>query len=91
MVTEHIHEVSAALRQIFATLFPVAESPFVANTLLEILGESVEKSFELGTEGKLSPPQKLASVAKQRYRKTVDDYLLHIRLIRISRYPGVPL
>ncbi|GAB1208295.1 hypothetical protein APSETT445_007039 [Aspergillus pseudonomiae] len=50
---EHIHEVSAALRQIFATLFPVAESPFVANTLLEILGESVEKSFELGTEEKL--------------------------------------
>ncbi|OGM51318.1 HEAT repeat protein [Aspergillus bombycis] len=50
---EHIHEVSAALRQIFATLFPIAESPFVANTLLEILGESVEKSFESGTEEKL--------------------------------------
>ncbi|KAF7617583.1 cell cycle-associated protein [Aspergillus flavus] len=50
---EHIHEVSAALRQIFATLFPIAESPFVANTLLEILGESVEKSFESGTEEKM--------------------------------------
>lgn len=51
---EYIHEVSASLRQIFATLFPVAESPFVANTLLEILGESVEKSFESGTEEKMS-------------------------------------
>ncbi|BAE58712.1 unnamed protein product [Aspergillus oryzae RIB40] len=50
---EHIHEVSAALRQIFATLFPIAESPFVANTLLEILGESVEKSFESGMEEKM--------------------------------------
>ncbi|KAE8415009.1 putative death-receptor fusion protein-domain-containing protein [Aspergillus pseudocaelatus] len=50
---EHIHEVSAALRQIFASLFPIAESPFVANTLLEILGESMEKSFESGTEEKM--------------------------------------
>ncbi|KAF7591447.1 hypothetical protein BBP40_001550 [Aspergillus hancockii] len=50
---EHIHEVSAALRQIFATLFPVAESPFVANTLLEILSESTEKCFETGAEEKI--------------------------------------
>ncbi|KAE8356377.1 putative death-receptor fusion protein-domain-containing protein [Aspergillus coremiiformis] len=51
---EHISAVCASLRQIFATLFPVAESPYVANTLLEILSESAEKSFESGTEDKIS-------------------------------------
>ncbi|KAE8149507.1 putative death-receptor fusion protein-domain-containing protein [Aspergillus avenaceus] len=50
---DHIHEVCASLRQIFSTLFPVAESPFVANALLEILGESVQKCFESGAEEKV--------------------------------------
>jgi hypothetical protein len=75
---EHIHEVSAALRQIFATLFPVAESPFVANTLLEILSESIEKCLESGAEGKSSCLRRLETDAKHMIRENLDDPVLHV-------------
>ncbi|PYI07666.1 hypothetical protein BO78DRAFT_396285, partial [Aspergillus sclerotiicarbonarius CBS 121057] len=50
---EHIDEVSSTLKNIFASSFPFAESPFVASILLEILSDVVEKSIESGAEGQM--------------------------------------
>ncbi|KAK1140581.1 hypothetical protein N8T08_010218 [Aspergillus melleus] len=47
---EHVDEVSSFIKHLFAVLFPLAESPFVATALLEALTESVVKSFEAGAE-----------------------------------------
>ncbi|PYH94631.1 HEAT repeat protein [Aspergillus ellipticus CBS 707.79] len=52
---EHIDEVSSTLKDIFAASFPFAESPFIANTLLGILSDVVEKSIESGVEGRIIP------------------------------------
>ena len=49
-----IDDVLTTLRNIFATVFPSAHSPLVATVLIEILNEAVEKSIELGIEGKLA-------------------------------------
>ncbi|OOF99394.1 hypothetical protein ASPCADRAFT_393269 [Aspergillus carbonarius ITEM 5010] len=47
---EHIDELLSTLKNIFASSFPFAESPFVASILLEILSDVVEKSIESGVE-----------------------------------------
>lgn len=51
-MAEHIDELLSTLKNIFASSFPFAESPFVASILLEILSDVVEKSIESGVEGK---------------------------------------
>ncbi|RAL13849.1 THADA/TRM732 family protein [Aspergillus homomorphus CBS 101889] len=50
---ENIDVVSSTIRDIFAASFPLAESPFIATTLLEIMSDTIEKSIDCGSEGKL--------------------------------------
>ncbi|KAL2834612.1 putative death-receptor fusion protein-domain-containing protein [Aspergillus pseudoustus] len=47
---EHIEKVNAAIKDIFAAIYPVARSPFVTTTLLEMLSDAVERSVESGAE-----------------------------------------
>ncbi|PYH49144.1 THADA/TRM732 family protein [Aspergillus saccharolyticus JOP 1030-1] len=47
---ENIDRVCSTLRDVFAASFPLAESPFIATTLLEILSDTVEKSIDSGSE-----------------------------------------
>ncbi|KAI9043885.1 THADA/TRM732 family protein [Aspergillus affinis] len=47
---DHVEELSFFMKHLFAVLFPLAESPFVATTLVETLTESVVKSFESGAD-----------------------------------------
>lgn len=46
-----INELASIVRDVFAALFPVAQSPFVATALVEILTDIAEKSVEAGVEG----------------------------------------
>lgn len=49
--TGQTDEVTPIIRDIFAALFPLARSPFVATALIEILTDIAEKSIEMGVEG----------------------------------------
>lgn len=44
-------EVTSIVRDVFAALFPLARSPFVATALVEVLTDIAEKSVEMGFEG----------------------------------------
>lgn len=44
-------EVTSIVRDVFAALFPLARSPFLATALVEILTDIAEKSVEVGVEG----------------------------------------
>ena len=46
-----IDEVPSIVRDIFAALFPLARSPFVATALIEVLTDVAEKSIEMEAEG----------------------------------------
>ncbi|KAL4875089.1 putative death-receptor fusion protein-domain-containing protein [Aspergillus karnatakaensis] len=48
---ERIGEVKTAIKAVFAATYPVAKSPFVATTLLEMLSDAVERSIDSGAEG----------------------------------------
>ncbi|KAL2813296.1 putative death-receptor fusion protein-domain-containing protein [Aspergillus granulosus] len=47
---ELIERVNATLKEIFAASYPLARSPFVTTTLLEMLSDAVERSVESGAE-----------------------------------------
>ncbi|KAL3463956.1 putative death-receptor fusion protein-domain-containing protein [Aspergillus heterothallicus] len=47
---EHIEKVNTTIKDIFAATYPVARSPFVTTTLLEMLSDAVERSIESGAE-----------------------------------------
>lgn len=49
--TGQIDEVNSVVRDIFAALFPLTQSPFVATALIEILTDVAEKSVEMSVEG----------------------------------------
>ena len=49
--TGQTDEVTPIVRDIFAALFPLARSPFVATALIEVLTDIAEKSIEMGVEG----------------------------------------
>ncbi|RAK77623.1 THADA/TRM732 family protein [Aspergillus fijiensis CBS 313.89] len=50
---ENIDHVGSLVRETFAASFQLAESPFIATTLLEILSDVVEKSIDSGSELRL--------------------------------------
>ncbi|KAJ5669950.1 Armadillo-like helical [Penicillium maclennaniae] len=52
--TSHADEILATVRHVLATLFPVAKSPFTATALVEILSDTLERSFEACTEDRLA-------------------------------------
>ncbi|PLB55905.1 HEAT repeat protein [Aspergillus steynii IBT 23096] len=47
---EHADELSSFIKHFFAMVFTLAESPFVATTLVEVLTETVVKSLDSGSE-----------------------------------------
>ncbi|OJJ31583.1 hypothetical protein ASPWEDRAFT_697288 [Aspergillus wentii DTO 134E9] len=49
----HIDEVFSTDRNVLATLFPLAQSPYIATALLEIVTDTAEKSIVSGAEEKL--------------------------------------
>ncbi|KAL4864834.1 hypothetical protein BDV12DRAFT_7425 [Aspergillus spectabilis] len=48
---ERIGEVKTVIKAAFAASYPVAKSPFVATTLLEMLSDAVERSIDSDAEG----------------------------------------
>lgn len=49
--TGQTDEIVSTIQAVFAALFPVAQSPFVATALIEILTDFAEKSVEVGIKG----------------------------------------
>lgn len=49
--TGQTDEIVSIIQAVFAALFPVAQSPFVAAALIEILTDFAEKSVEVGIKG----------------------------------------
>ena len=47
----HLDNIVSTIRQVLATVFPVARSPFVAATLVDILNDALERSFQANIEG----------------------------------------
>lgn len=52
-------EVTSIVRDVFAALFPLAQSPFVATAFVEVLTDIAEKSVEVGVEGMSHPFSRL--------------------------------
>ncbi|KAL4992354.1 putative death-receptor fusion protein-domain-containing protein [Aspergillus falconensis] len=48
---ERLGEIKSAIKAVFAASYPLARSPFVKTTLLEMLSDAVERSVESGAEG----------------------------------------
>lgn len=48
---ECMYDIFSTVRIAFASMFPSAQSPFVATVLIEILNEVVEETIEAGAEG----------------------------------------
>ncbi|KAJ5123735.1 hypothetical protein N7448_009832 [Penicillium atrosanguineum] len=51
----HANDLLATVRHVLATVFPVAKSPFTATALVEILNDTLERSFEACTEDRIAP------------------------------------
>lgn len=46
-----MEEVTSIVRDVFAALFPLARSPFLATAFVEVLADIAEKSVEVEVEG----------------------------------------
>lgn len=52
--TSHLDDLKVTLRHVLVTVFPISRSPYVATVLLEILNDTLERSFEAGIEDQVA-------------------------------------
>lgn len=51
----HLDDLKTTLRHVLAAVFPIAKSPYVATVLVEILNDTLGRSFEAGIEDQIAP------------------------------------
>lgn len=69
----HLKELETTLRQALTVFFPIARSPYSATVLIEILNDTLERSFKAGTE------HLVAQFIKDiRHEHDLDEVLAHV-------------
>lgn len=69
----HIDRVLDTIRNVFGSVLPLANSPFVATTMIEILNDVLERGFEAGAEERLSP--EIDSICNEHKLQEVTEYV----------------